>query len=101
MGKPRSAVFIAKCPKSFKPAHAFSQPDEILGGKFLARRLSIADAVKFATSYNKTHLPSEGTYRHRWAIAVADLDKCYDPNRFHRGPVRQPKIDDAGKGGGQ
>jgi hypothetical protein len=91
LSKPHSAVFLAKVPKSFKPAHALTQPDEILGGKFLARRLSLADAVKFAKSYNKTHLPSEGTYRHKWAIAIADLDRCYDPSHVNRRPtIRKP-----------
>lgn len=78
MGKPHSAVFLCKVPKSFKPAHAHTPPDEILGGKFLARRLSIANAARFAESYNLAHLPSTGKYRHKWAIAVAGLDRRYD-----------------------
>jgi hypothetical protein len=91
MAKPRSAVFLAKVPKSFKPAHIHSQPDEILGGKYLARRLSIASAVAFANAYNRTHLPSEGTYRHKWAIAIAGLDRLYGTDHQHanRGPAHQ------------
>jgi hypothetical protein len=95
MSKPHSAVFLAKVPKSFKPNHALAQPDEILGGKFLARRLSIADAVKFAKSYNKTHLPCEGTYRFKWAVAIADLDRCYEPSQGNRGPRRQNQLRDS------
>jgi len=86
MGKPHSAVFIAKVRKSFKPAHALTQPDDILGGKFLARRLSLPAAVGMATAYNKTHLPSEGTYRHKWAIAIADLKWC--PRAPHVAPAQ-------------
>jgi hypothetical protein len=79
MGKPHSAVFVAKVPKSFKPSHALTPPDEILGGKFLARRLPLAAAVSMATAYNKTHLPSEGTYRHKWAVVLADLKWTHRP----------------------
>lgn len=84
MGKPKSSVFVAKVPKSFKPAHAKVMPDEILGGKFLARRLSIDKAAAFALAYNLAHLPSTGKYRHRWAIAVADLTRSYRPWTHHK-----------------
>jgi hypothetical protein len=103
MGKPHSAVFLAKVPKSFKPAHAHTAPDEILGGKYLARRLSIANAAKFAEAYNLAHLPSTGKYRHKWAIAIAGLDRKYDFQHVNRGQFSrapQAPADAAAKGGG-
>jgi hypothetical protein len=77
MARPRSAVFIAKVPKSFKPTHACTLPREIRGGKFLARRLSLETAVKMAEAYNRTHLPSNGAFRHKWALVIADLKRSY------------------------
>jgi hypothetical protein len=77
MSKPRSAVFIAKVPKSFKPGHVHSLPDEIIGGKFMAQRLSLPEAVRMAQAFNRQHMPSNGNYRHKWAIVLAGLDKSY------------------------
>jgi hypothetical protein len=89
MSKPRSCVFLCKVPKSFKPANAHVQPEEILGGKFLARRLSLDSAARFAEAYNLAHLPSTGEYRQRWAIAIAGLHRRYDqqPRGSRRGPA--------------
>jgi len=77
MSKPRSAVFIAKVPRSFKPNHVRSLPETIIGGKFLAQRLSLPEAVKMAQAFNRQHMPSNGAYRHKWAIVFAGLDKSY------------------------
>jgi hypothetical protein len=77
MARPRSAVFIAKVPKSFKPTHIHAVPPKILEGKFLAQRLGLPEATRMAQAYNRQHLPSTGNYRHKWAIVLAGLDRSY------------------------
>lgn len=68
MPKPRSGVLLVSTPPGWRPNGVHAMPVVIESSRWLARNLTIREAIAAARVWNKGHLHTE--FRGEWALCV-------------------------------